>query len=757
MLPSGTAASGAALRLGIRVTGVVQGVGFRPAVFRLAESLGLAGFVRNDGVSVWIEVEGERAEGFAETLRRRVPAPARIDRLEVVPCPPRGDRGFSIARSGEEPAETPPSIPPDLAPCDACVAEMLDPAARRYLYPFTHCTCCGPRHALVETLPYDRARTTMRSFALCDECRAEYGNPYDRRFHAEPVACPHCGPTLRLVHRGQELASGEAALWSAAEALADGAIVALKGVGGFALACDAANPSAIAKLRSRKRRPHKPLAVLCHSVDDLMRIAVPSEAALEAIVSPSRPIVLVPERGSWLARNVAPGLDEIGVFLPPSPLQFLLTKLGPRVQVMTSGNVSEEPIAIDNDQAFRNLAQIADLFLVHDRAIAARADDSVARVIDGRPALLRRARGYVPRAVPLPVEGPPVLAVGGETKNTVCLAWGGRAVLSAHVGNVGHPAGYRAFDEAVRHLVALSGTKPVAVAHDLHPDYRSSRWAETQGLPTIAVQHHHAHVASCLAEHGLLGPALGIAFDGTGFGPDGTMWGGEILAADFRGYTRLGHLRPLRLVGGEKAILEPWRLALAALLDAGEDLGLLGRQGMDRLTRAKMVWATAVPAATGAGRWFDAVAALLGVRDTVTWDGQAACELEALAGEQIAGPYPFRVERRTPFEIDLRPVIRAIVKDCREGMATATVAARFHETMAHVVLAGARNGRTASGIGLAALTGGCFQNRLLTERAKALLEADGFTVLTHGEVPSNDGGLALGQAAIASVQLGGAA
>lgn len=753
MLPPG--ASSSALRLGIRVTGTVQGVGFRPTVFRLAESLGLAGFVRNDGVSVWIEVEGERAEGFAETLRTRMPAPARIDALEVIPCPLRGDRGFSIARSSEEPAHTPPSIPPDLAPCEACVAEMLDPAARRYLYPFTHCTCCGPRHALVESLPYDRDRTTMRSFGLCDECCSEYENPYDRRFHAEPVACPRCGPTLRLIHRGQELASGEAALWSAAEALAEGAIVALKGVGGFALACDAANPGAIAKLRTRKRRPHKPLALLCHSVDDLMRIAIPSEAALETIVSPARPIVLVPERGTWIARNVAPGLDEIGVFLPPSPLQFLLTKLGPRVQVMTSGNVSEEPIAIDNDQAFRNLAQIADLFLVHDRAIAARADDSVVRIIGSRPVILRRARGYVPRAVPLPVDGPPVLAVGGETKDTVCLAWGGRAVLSAHIGDVGQPAGYRAFEAAVRHLVALSGTKPVAVAHDLHPDYRSTRWAETQGLPTIAVQHHHAHVASCLAEHGRLGPALGIAFDGTGFGPDGALWGGEILAADFHGYTRLGHLRPLRLVGGERAIREPWRLALAALLDAGEDLCLLDRQGIDHLTQAKVVWASAAPLATGAGRWFDAVAALLGLRDVVTWDGQAACELEALAGDEIAGPYPFRVERRPTFEIDLRPVIRAIVKDCREGMTTSRIAARFHETMAHVVLAGARNGRTASGIGLAALTGGCFQNRRLSERARALLEADGFRVLVHGEVPCNDGGLALGQAAIASVHLGG--
>ncbi len=454
---------------------------------------------------------------------------------------------------------------------------------------------------------------------------------------------------------------------------------------------------------------------------------------------------------------MAPGLDELGVFLPPSPLQFLLTKLGPSVQVMTSGNASDEPIAIDNDDALRSLEPIADLFLVHDRAIAARADDSVARIIEGRPTLLRRARGYVPSAIPLPVAGAPVLAVGGETKDTVCLAWGGRAVLSAHVGDLGHPAGYRAFEQAVRHLVQLSGTEPVAVAHDLHPDYRSTRWAEASGLPTIAVQHHHAHAASCLAEHGLVGPALAIAFDGTGFGPDGTLWGGEILAADFRGYTRLGHLRALRLVGGERAVREPWRLALAALLDAGEDLGLLGRQGIDRLTQAKVVWSegSAAPLATGAGRWFDAVAALVGVRDIATWDGQAACELEALAGDELAGPYPFRVEGRATFEIDLRAVIRAIANDCREGVAGSTIAARFHETMAHVVLAGARNGRSVSGIGLAALTGGCFQNRRLTERAKALLESDGFTVLVHGSVPANDGGLALGQAAIASARLGG--
>ena len=634
---------------------------------------------------------------------------------------------------------------------------MLDPAARRYLYPFTHCARCGPRRALVESLPYIRGRTTKGAFAMCDECRAEYDDPSDRRFHAEQVACPLCGPTLRLLHRGQEVASGETALWSAAEALADGAIVALKGVGGFALACDAANPDAIAKLRTRKRRPDKPLAVMCHSVDDVGRIAVPSEAALAAIVSPARPIVLVPERGSWIARNVAPGLDELGVFLPPGPLLFLLTKLGPRVQVVTSGNASDEPIAIDDDEAVRNLAQIADLFLVHDRPIAARADDSVARIVDGRPVLLRRARGYVPRAIALPVEGPPVLAVGGDTKNTVCLAWGGRAVLSAHVGDVRNPAGYRAFEHAVRHLVAVSGVAPRAIALDLNPDSRSARWALAQGLPTIPVQHHHAHVASCLAEHGHMGPVLGIAFDGAGFGPDGSLWGGEILAADFHGCTRLGHLRPLRLVGGARAIREPWRLALAALLDAGEDLGLLGRQGIDRLTEAKVIWTSSAQLATGAGRWFDAVAALLGVRDVVTWNGQAACELEALAGEEIAGPYPFCVTRNGAFEIDLRPMIRAIAKDCREGTPSPTVAARFHETMAHVVLAGARNGRTSSGVGLAALTGGCFQNRRLTKRAKALLEGDGFTVLVHGEVPPNDGGIAFGQAAVASARLAGSA
>jgi hydrogenase maturation protein HypF len=755
LLPSGPPASGSALRLGIRVSGVVQGVGFRPTVFRIADSLGLAGFVRNDGTSVWIEVEGDGAEQFAETLRTQAPAAARIDRVEIVPCAPHGGRGFSIARSADERAETAPGIPPDLAPCEACVAEMLDPAARRYLYPFTHCTSCGPRYALVERLPYDRDRTTMAAFPLCDECRREYEDPYDRRFHAEPVACPRCGPQLRLLHRGQELASGDSALWAAAEAIADGAVVALKGVGGFVLACDAADASAISKLRTRKRRPHKPFAVMCHSLDDVRRIALPSDVALDAMASPARPIVLVPERGRWIARNVAPGLDEIGVFLPPSPLQFLLTKLGPHVQVMTSGNATDEPIAVDDAEAMGSLAQIADLFLTHDRAIAARADDSVARVVGGRPLLLRRARGYVPAAIELPVAQAPVLAVGGDTKDTVCLAWAGRAVLSAHVGDLTHPAGYRAFEQAVRHLVRLAGTEPVAVAHDLHPDYRSTRWAEAQGIRTIAVQHHHAHVASCLADNGVGAPAVGIAFDGTGFGADGTLWGGEILLADFHGYARLGHLRPLRLVGGEWAIREPRRVGLAALLDADEDLGLLGRQGIDWLTQAKVVWAegSAAPPSTGAGRWFDAVAALLGVRDVATWDGQAACELEALAGAEVAGPYPFRVEHGATFQIDLRPVIRWIASDCREGVPPSTIAARFHETMAHAVLAGARHARSLCGVGLAALTGGCFQNRRFAERAKALLEADAFTVLVHRNVPANDGGLALGQAAIASAHL----
>ena len=768
-------------RRGIRVRGTVQGVGFRPTVCRFAAALDLGGFVRNDEHGVLIEIEGraDAVDRFVAELPRAAPPVARIVSLETMPLAPLGEREFRIvpsagaaAAAAAAPAPTPPvtaSIPADLAPCADCLRELEDPADRRYRYPFINCTACGPRFTIVRSVPYDRPRTTMASFALCDACRAEYQDPWDRRFHAEPNACPACGPQLRLVGvAGAAERAGDEALVEAARALSSGLIVAVKGAGGFLLAADATDARAVARLRARKRRPHKPLAVMARSLEALERIVVLDAPARVALVSGARPIVLAPARTdgdpTGIAAGVAPGLPELGVFLPSTPLQHLLLGDGPPYLVMTSGNLSEEPIARDNDEALARLSGVADAFLVHDRDIHTRADDSVVRVVAGQARAVRRARGLVPEALALPVAGPLVLGVGAELKSTVCLTRGAEAILSQHLGDLEDAGTYAFFEETMVKLVQLAGARPEVVAHDLHPGYRSTRWARGAGLPCVAVQHHHAHVASCLVEHGRTGPVIGVAFDGTGLGPDGTLWGGEILLADLEGFVRLGHLRALPLLGGEAAIRSPWRLAAAALFEAGEDIDLLAGINHSRTEALRQLWARPhlSPRANGAGRWFDAVAALCGLRAEVSYEGQAAMELEAAAAGAGAGgePYAFALDGAgdgAPFVIDLLPAVRAVARDLRARAAVPEIAARFHRTVAEAIAAACCRAYERGAPDTVVLSGGCFQNRRLTELAREELRRAGFEVLLHRRVPCNDGGLALGQAAIAVYRLSGAA
>lgn len=749
----------------IRVRGTVQGVGFRPAVYRAAIASRLGGFVRNDSEGVLVEVEGPPSvvEAFPDAIRRSAPPLARIDAIEVTVTRARGDRDFHVTTSAEA-AVVRAMVPTDTATCDACVRELFDPEDRRFRYPFIVCTSCGPRYTIVRDLPYDRARTTMAGFVMCAACREEYEDPTDRRFHAEPVACASCGPRVALVELGggsgaQRRAEGDEAIVRAAALLRRGAILAVKGIGGYQLAVDARDDAAVRRLRERKRRPHKAFALMARNLAALEGIVELAPAARAALIGPAHPIVLVPKRDAGVAPSVAPRLRELGVLLPTTPLHHLLLAEGPPVLVMTSGNVSDEPIAADDDDALARLGSLADAFLVHDRPIHTRADDSVGRVVAGAIQPVRRARGWAPESVALGFDAPDVLAVGAELKSTVCFTRGGEAFVSQHIGDLGSLEARDFFGEVIARLERLLGVIPIAMAHDLHPDYTSTRWALACGTRTIAVQHHHAHVASCLVENGTRGPAIGIAFDGTGCGPAGDLWGGEVLVFDLERFERIGHLRPIALAGGEAAIREPWRLAVAALLDAGEPLevGDLGPDARRRQIRALIEKGIASPLATGAGRWFDAVAALVGVRDAISYEGQAAIELEALAGTSEAPPYPFEIEGGTPFEIDLRPAIRAIAADLRRHVPPAAIASRFHSTMAEAVLASCRSARRTHGTDVVALSGGCFQNVLLTEGALRRLDADGFRPLVHRRVPPNDGGVALGQAAIAAHRLVGEA
>lgn len=813
---------GARARREILAHGLVQGVGFRPFVRRLAERHRLAGTVRNEPAGVRIVVEGSPPdlEAFLAGLAHEAPPLAVITALEVTELPPAGETEFRILPSGGGDAIA-ALVPPDVAVCDACLAEMRDPLDRRSRYPFLNCTDCGPRFTLIEAMPYDRPATTMREFTMCAECAAEYADVASRRYHAQPNACPRCGPRLRLRGAdGRRIATGDP-VGETIRRLAAGEIGAIKGVGGYHLACDATSEAAVRLLRARKRRPDKPLAVMAGDLAAAERLARLTAAERSWLTSWRRPIVLCHPRRPGDPPGLAPSVGGtsglIGLMLPYAPLHHLLFDGGPGLLVMTSGNRSDEPIACDNEEAVRRLRGIADFFLEHDRRIHQRADDPVVRVIRGAPALLRRSRGFVPEPVPLARAGPPVLALGGDLKNVFCVTRGNLAFCGPYIGDLSHPDAHALLSESIGRLLELLGVRPEVVAHDLHPDYHSTRLAEELAarwtVPRVGVQHHRAHLLSVLAEHGWDRPALGLALDGVGFGDDGTAWGGELLLAGGGGEGRLAALSPLPLPGGDRAAVEPWRMGLAVLARIGGPdalqrdpalLDLPSVTAVDARTR-QAVWRLAVapgaaPLTTSAGRLFDAAASLLGLRQAMTYEGQAAAELEAcatsdepaavddsaageraLAGDRPGVPNdpgagtPLRVPRAGDADpaammagagreraslpervadgariIETLPLLERLLDDAlavRAGRLSCPAAARrFHRGLATLCREAIRTARAETAISAVALSGGVMQNRRFTEELAAGLEADGFTVLTHRLVPPNDGGIALGQA-----------
>jgi hydrogenase maturation protein HypF len=745
-------------RASLEIEGIVQGVGFRPFVYRLALRFGLSGWVRNTGRGVQLEVEGgvDDLDSFCRAIKAEAPPLAVISALRAEPMIPEGGSGFLILESakGAKGGE----VSPDCDVCDDCLAELFDPKDRRYLYPFINCTNCGPRYSIITGIPYDRPATTMAPFAMCDDCLAEYHDPLNRRFHAQPNACPVCGPRLGLLDRSGASLPGEP-LAEAVHALARGMIVAVKGVGGYHLAADALSEEAVAKLRLRKKRDEKPFALLSADLDSVRRFAHCSEREGRLLSGVERPIVLLRKlAGNHVSRLVAPENGWFGVMLPGNPLQHLLLEGGAGPLVMTSGNLSDEPIAYRDAEAVARLSGIADLFLTHDREIHTRTDDSVLRLYRGEPLFLRRSRGYVPRAVNLPVRQANLLAVGAELKGTVCLTRGAQCFMSQHIGDLKNAATLASMEETVGHLGRLLEIAPEAVAHDLHPDYLSTHYAQSLALPRIAVQHHHAHMASCMAENGLEGEVIGVILDGTGYGLDGTVWGGEFLLGGYAGFQRCGHFSYLRMPGGDAAVREPYRMAISALYGLyGKELFekplpfLSGVSALDRSLFLKMLErGINSPFTSSCGRLFDAVAALIGVRNSISYEGQAAIELEALAERGTPStPYPYLVHGADCHTIDFGPMFAAICGDLACGRGSADIARAFHQTVASGVLDLCERIREASGATRVVLSGGVFQNRLLTEDVALLLTGAGFDTYCHRLVPPNDGGLALGQAAIA--------
>ena len=745
--------------------GTVQGVGMRPFVWRLARDCGVGGRVRNGTSGVVVEAFGTATSlsAFEARLRADGPPSARVDSFRVEEIPVEGAREFVIeASQGAD--ERRVTIPPDLSTCPACLAEVLDPGNRRFGYPFTNCTGCGPRFTIVREVPYDRPATTMAPFQMCLACQREYGDPADRRFHAEPNACPDCGPRLTLLGPAGTPMESLDAMADAGAALASGRILAVKGIGGFHLACDAASPETVGALRERKRREQKPLAVMVRDLDEADRLAHLSGAERSLLSSPERPVVLVRGRaGAGLAPEVAPDGPTLGLLLPYSPLHHLLLAAAGRPLVMTSGNLSEEPIAYRNEDALARLSGIADLFLVHDREIEARADDSVARIVAGRPLVMRRARGFVPRPVRVahPFPGP-VLACGANLKNTFCLASGEEATLGPHVGDLENLETLQSFEESVARLERFLRVRPEVIAHDLHPDYLSTRYALTRsrvdGIRAIGVQHHHAHAAAAMAEHGLEGPVLALTWDGSGLGTDRTAWGGELLLARRDGFERLATFRPLPLAGGDRAVREPWRVALAALdqaFDGDPPLTAIPAfsriPDSDRETVRRMISAGVnSPLAHGAGRLFDAVGAIALGRGISSYEGQVAMALDAAADEGSSGRYPFSLDLGVaPWQLDWRPLVRAVADDVTAGTGPGAVSMRFHRALAAagaelIRTAAARHGRLP-----VVLTGGVFQNARLAELLHGEL-SERFDVYLSGQVPPGDGGIALGQAVVAS-------
>jgi hydrogenase maturation protein HypF len=731
--------------MAVRVDGVVQGVGFRPFVHALAVRLGLDGQVGNDAAGVFLEVEGDRQviANFLTAVRAQAPPLAVVDRVTAREVETLGETGFRIAPSPAG-GTVGTLVSADSATCADCLRELHDPADRRYRYPFANCTNCGPRFTIVRSVPYDRPSTTMAPFAMCAACAREYHDPADRRFHAQPTCCPACGPRLRLP------GFPGAPLLSTVDLLRAGAVVAIKGLGGYHLAVDAAQEPAASKLRGRKHREDKPFAVMVPDLAAAKALCEVDEEAERLLAGRRRPIVLLPHReGSGVAPSVAPGNRRLGVLLPYTPLHHLLLEEFGGPLVLTSANVSDEPIVYRDDEAQDRLAGIADAFLLHDREIHIRTDDSVVRPFRGREQVQRRSRGYAPEPVVVKREfRRHVLACGAELKNTFCLAKDNHAFLSHHIGDLENFETLRSFTSGIEHFERLFDIKPEVVAHDLHPEYLSTKYAlDLPGVELVGVQHHHAHIASCLADNGEDGPVLGVAFDGTGYGLDGTIWGGEFLLADLAGFERIAHLAPVPMPGGAAAIRQPWRMTASYVDDPA---------GLDVFQRNEADWATVVsmarrgvnsPLTSSAGRLFDAVSALLGVRDTVNYEGQAAIELEQLAdpGERTA--YRAEIADTVVSGADL---VRLAAEDLRAGVPVPVIAARFHNGVADAIVRTCERLRSSTGVRTVALSGGVFQNVLLLDLTVDALERNGFRVLTHSRVPTNDGGISLGQAVLAN-------
>ena len=764
-------------RRAIVVDGVVQGVGFRPFVYGLASRLELHGFVKNRSGGVLIEVEGpsQSLEHFLSELEINRPSLARIEQVTWEKQTLRGENQFRI-ESSEADQSNSIFISSDIATCDDCLAELFDPGNRRYRYPFLNCTNCGPRLTIVTGAPYDRQRTTMASFSMCPDCREEYENPINRRFHAQPTCCAVCGPQLQVFDgNSRPIATADPVAHFAA-ALRSGRIGAMKGLGGYHLVCDASSAAAVRELRLRKHRDERPLAIMLRDVAAAEAVCevLPAEAAL--LQAPSRPIVLLRKRASTaIAEAVAPRNPCLGLMLPYTPLhQLLLQEIDGLPLVMTSGNRSDEPIAYDDSDALQRLAGIADLFLTHNRPIHVRCDDSLVRAVDGLEAPLRRSRGYAPYPIPLPMDcSTPILAVGGQLKGTFALGRGRHAFLSHHLGDLDNFAAYQAFIRDISLYEELLAIRPGVIAHDLHPDYASTRFARERGAKgtilaeqkpqLIAVQHHHAHIASCMAEHGLSGPVIGVAFDGSGYGTDGAIWGGEFLIADYRQFRRAAHLRYVGMPGGDRAVREPWRMGLAHLADAGLDDGLLNSRVPTvalRAARTMLERRFNSPLTSSVGRLFDAVAALAGIRDRVSFEGQAAMDLEwqaAGTGVVRESGYPFDLEKtnqpsalEATLVIDTRPLIRAVAEDANRGVGAGLIARRFQTAMADLIVEVCEWLRITTRLETVILSGGVFMNALLSSEAYVRLTGAGFRVYRHQLVPPNDGGLSLGQMVIAA-------
>jgi len=768
----------------IRITGIVQGVGFRPFVYKLAHQEHLLGWVKNTSAGVEILVEGqeEAIAHFIDRLSKEAPPLSRIDRIEITPVTENHFTKFEIIESQDiESAFIP--ISPDISICADCLHELFDPQNRRYLYPFINCTNCGPRFTITKTIPYDRPNTTMADFSLCPDCAAEYHDPENRRFHAQPVACAVCGPHLSLVLDGQEVKNGSDVdlIRAVQKLLKDGRVVAIKGIGGFHLACDAQNPEAVAALRERKRRVDKPFALMMPDLEIVERHCFLTPAEVKLLTFKERPIVLLPKKpGSSIVPETAPNQNFLGVMLPYSPLHYLLfynfdrrayNRYPVEAIVLTSGNLSEEPIAIDNDQALAQLASLADAFLLHNRPIHIRCDDSVVRSVslNNEPQLypIRRSRGYAPNPLRLPWKVPQILGVGAELKNTFCLTRDEYAFLSHHIGDLENYETYRSFEEGIEHYQTLFRIQPEVIAYDKHPNYLSTRYALERShqdqIPCIAIQHHHAHVASCLADNDWQTdePVIGVSFDGTGYGDDGAIWGGEFLIASYHTYARAAHLQYFPLPGGDRSIRFPARIALAYLehfgIETSEKLPPFQALCADerQLIHSQLKHKINLVNTSSMGRVFDLVASLIGVRQAINYEAQAAIELEAIASKDVTISYPYDLLSTQkgfefPVQISLVKTIQSILDDFFNGVSPAVISGRFHRTIAEIVLQACQMIRKKTGIQTIALSGGVWQNITLLEQVFKLLQEAGFRVLTHREIPANDGGISLGQVAIAA-------